>query len=67
MARKRQADNLSDTGTSTVANRHAAEAARQSEARTARDELIAETKAAHKATAKRLENKPADSRTIAST
>ena len=56
---------LSDTGTSSVANRRAAEAERQAQARAERDRLAAETKAAQKATAKRLENKPTDTRTIA--
>jgi hypothetical protein len=61
---KTQGDNLSDTGTSSVANRRQVEAQRQAEARATRDELAAETKAANKATAKRLENKPTDTRTI---
>ena len=56
---------LSDTGTSSVANRRKAEAERQATARAARAELVAETKAAQKATAKRLENKPTDTRTLA--
>jgi hypothetical protein len=65
MARKRStptADNLSDAGTSSVANRQAAEAERQATASEARAQLIAETRASKKATAKRLENKPADTR-----
>ena len=65
MARKsatKTNDNLSDTGTSSVANRRAAEAARQADAAQARAELVAETKAAQKATAKRLADKPTDTR-----
>ncbi len=67
MARRRRENNLSDTGTSSVANRLAAEQQRQQEARAARAEIIAETKAAQRKTAKFLETKPTDSRTIADT
>ena len=56
---------LSDTGTSSVANRRKAEAERQAAAREERNRIVTETKAAQKATAKRLENKPTDTRTIA--
>ena len=69
MARRRRAPegspNLSDSGTSSVANRRQTEAERQATARAARDVQIAETKAALKATEKRLANKPTDTRTIA--
>jgi hypothetical protein len=68
MGRPRKAqtgDNLSDTGTSSVAGRRKAEAERQATAREERDRIAAETKAANKATEKRLANKPTDSRTIA--
>ena len=58
--------NLSDTGTSSVANRRKAEAQRQADARAARAELVDETVAAQKATAKRLKDKPTDSRTLVS-
>ena len=57
-------DNLSDTGTSSVANRRAAEAIRQADAREARKAEIKELKAAQKATADRLEAKPTDTRKI---
>ena len=57
-------DNLSDTGTSSVANRLAAEAIRQADAREARKAEVRELKAAHKATADRLEAKPTDTRKI---
>ena len=57
-------DNLSDTGTSSVANRLAAEALRQADAREARKAEIKALKDAHKATADRLENKPTDTRKI---
>ena len=57
-------DNLSDTGTSSVANRLAAEALRQADAREARKAEVRELKAAHKATADRLEAKPTDTRKI---
>ena len=60
--RRRQSDNLSDTGTSSVANRLKAEAERQAAAREARAELIAETKKAKAATAKFLASKPTDTR-----
>jgi hypothetical protein len=63
--RRRQGDNLSDTGTSSVANRLKAEAERQATAREVRAELMAETRKAQRATAKFLENKPTDTRTIA--
>lgn len=52
--------------TGTVAARHAAEAERQAAAAATRAELAAETKAAHKATAKRLNDKPSDSRKLVS-
>ena len=67
MARKPKSqnqDNLSDTGTSSVANRRAAEAARQAEAREERNKVAAELKAEQKATAKRLDAKPTDTRTL---
>jgi hypothetical protein len=70
MARKRTTpdqSNLSDTGTSSVANRRAAEAERQAEADRVRAELVKETKAARKATADFLATKPTDTRTIANT
>jgi hypothetical protein len=63
-AKRKQTDNLSDTGRSSVANRRAAEAERQAEAAAARADLAAETDAANKATAKRLANKPTDTRTL---
>ena len=63
MARKRKTgDNLSDTGTSSVANRLKAEAERQETARQVREEIMAETKAAQRKSAKFLENKPTDTR-----
>ena len=58
------ADNLSDTGTSSVQNRLAAEALRQADAREARKAEIKALKDAHKATAERLEAKPTDTRKI---
>jgi hypothetical protein len=70
MARKRTTptgDNLSDSGTSSVANRRAVEAERQAEADRVRAELVKETKAARKATADFLATKPTDTRTIANT
>ena len=50
--------------TGTVAARHKAEAERQAAARAARAELAEQTAAAQKTTAKRLKNKPTDTRTI---
>ena len=70
MARKRtkpDSGNLSDTGTSSVANRRTAEAERQATARAVRAEAVKELKADQAATAKRLANKPTDTRTIAPT
>ena len=51
--------------TGTVAARHAREAEREATAREARAQIAADTLAAQKATAKRLKDKPTDSRTIA--
>jgi ElaB/YqjD/DUF883 family membrane-anchored ribosome-binding protein len=70
MARPRKQDtgtNLSDTGTSSVANRKQAEKERQAQAREERARLVKETKAAQKATQEFLESKPTDSRKIADT
>ena len=71
MARKAKADteatHLSDAGTSSVANRKAAEKERQAEARRVRAEVVKETKAAQKQTAEFLASKPSDSRKIADT
>jgi hypothetical protein len=50
--------------TGTVQARHAAEAERQAAASKARAELVAETKKEQAATAKFLEAKPTDSRTM---
>jgi hypothetical protein len=58
---------LSDSGTSSVANRKQAEAERQATAREERARIIKETKQAQKATAEFLESKPTDSRKIADT
>ena len=70
MARKKadtEATNLSDTGTSSVKNRRAAEKARQAEARRVRAEVVEETVQAQKQTAAFLKSKPTDSRTITDT
>ena len=58
---------LSDAGTSSVANRKAAEKERQAQAREVRAQVVKETKQAQKATAEFLANKPTDSRKIADT
>lgn len=61
MARKTK---TTEGATGTVQGRLAVEAERQAAARAVRDELAAETAAAQKATAKRLKDKPTDSRTL---
>ena len=63
MAAKRKPQ--ADGHTGTVAARHAAEAERVAAANQLKDELIADTVATQKATAKRLKDKPTDTRTIA--
>jgi hypothetical protein len=68
MARKpktEDATHLSDAGTSSVANRRAAEKERQAQVREERAAIVKETKKAQKATAEFLEGKPTDSRKIA--
>lgn len=62
MARKSKSS--SEDAASKV-NRLAAEAQRQTDARAERDKIVAELEADHKATAKRLANKPTDTRTLA--
>jgi hypothetical protein len=62
MARKPK---TTDDNPSTVETRRASEQAREAAANEERARIAAETRAAQKATAKRLENKPTDSRTIA--
>lgn len=64
MAGKRKAP-AAEGHTGTIAARHAAEAERVAAANKAKADLIAETKAAQAETAKRLKNKPTDTRTIA--
>jgi spore germination cell wall hydrolase CwlJ-like protein len=59
-ARKKQAEGA----TGTVQARRAAEAEREAEARRVRAELVKETKAEQAATAKFLQAKPVDSRTM---
>lgn len=61
MARKTK---TTEGATGTVQARLTVEADRQAAARAVRDELAAETAAAQKATAKRLKDKPTDSRTL---
>lgn len=63
MARKRKQQN--DQDAASKVNRLAAEAQRQTDARAERDKIVAELEADHKATAKRLANKPTDTRTLA--
>jgi hypothetical protein len=58
---------LSDSGTSSKDNRLAAEAERQATVNEERAKVMAETRKAQAATAKFLESKPTDSRTIADT
>ena len=58
---------LSDAGTSSVANRRAAEKERQAESRRVRAQLVKDTKQAQKDIASFLESKPTDSRKIADT
>jgi hypothetical protein len=63
MARKpKQTD---ENTNSTVEARRATEAERQAAANAERAQIMADTKAAQAATAKRLDTKPTDSRTIA--
>jgi hypothetical protein len=68
--RKQQDDqftNLSDIGTSSVANRKAVEAERQALVNEERARIVEETKKAQKQTADFIASKPTDSRTIADT
>jgi spore germination cell wall hydrolase CwlJ-like protein len=60
MAKRKQAEGA----TGTVQARRAAEAEREAEARRVRAELVKETKKEQAATAKFLEAKPTDSRTM---
>jgi hypothetical protein len=60
MAAKKKAEGA----TGTVQARRAAEAEREAEARRVRAEVVAETKKAQRETAKFLESKPTDSRTM---
>jgi hypothetical protein len=62
MAAKKKSESAGATGT--VRARRQAEKERQAAARAERAAVVAETVAAQKATAKFLENKPADSRTM---
>jgi hypothetical protein len=59
-AKKKQTEGA----TGTVQARHQAEAAREAAAKAERAELVKQTKAEHAATAKFLEAKPSDSRTM---
>ena len=61
MAAKKQSKG---EATGTVQARRAAELERQAAADKLRAAIVAETQAAQKATAKRLKDKPADSRTL---